>query len=187
MRNVKGQPAVFMDRDGTINEEVGYLDRLEKLVIYPQTFDAVRKINENGMKSVVITNQSGVARGYFTEDLVSEVHRRIQDSLRERGAHIDAFFYCPHHPTEGKAPYRIVCSCRKPEAGILIAAAKDMGINLKRSYMIGDTLKDIEAGAKAGAKGNWVMTGKGAEKRKKIGGTRKGPSSIGNDILEAVE
>jgi len=187
MRNVKGQPAVFMDRDGTINEEVGYLDRLEKLVIYPQTFDAVRKINENGMKSVVITNQSGVARGYFTEDLVLEVHRRIQDSLRERGAHIDAFFYCPHHPTEGKAPYRIVCSCRKPEAGILIAAAKDMGINLEQSYMIGDTLKDIEAGAKAGAKGILVRTGYGEEQEKELVCSPVRPSYIADDILEAVE
>lgn len=187
MRDVKGQPAVFMDRDGTINEEVGYLDCLEKLVIYPQTFDAVRKINESGMKCVVITNQSGVARGYFTEDLVSEVHRRIQDALRERGAHIDAFFYCPHHPTEGKAPYRIVCCCRKPEAGMLIAAAKDMGINLKQSYMIGDSLKDMEAGAKGGAKGILVRTGYGKEQEKELICSPVRPSYIADDILEAVE
>ena len=187
MRKIKGQAAVFMDRDGTITEEVGYLDSLEKLVIYPQTFAAVRKINENGMKSVVITNQSGVARGIFTEALVAEVHRRIQDALKEMDAHIDAFFYCPHHPTEGEAPYRQLCNCRKPEAGMIITAAKEMAIDLKQSYMIGDTLKDIEAGIKAGAKGVLVRTGYGREQEKELASSPVRPAYIADDILEAVD
>src|SRR3972149_1807417 len=102
MRNVKGQPAVFMDRDGTINEEVGYLDRLEKLVIYPQTFDAVRKINENGMKSVVITNQSGVARGYCTEDVPSRARTSWHASHNVTAATLEHSSPSSHHPTEGK-------------------------------------------------------------------------------------
>jgi D-glycero-D-manno-heptose 1,7-bisphosphate phosphatase len=184
---MKGQAAVFMDRDGTINEEVGYLDNINKLVIYPQTFAAVRKINELGMISVVITNQSGVARGIFTEDLVAEVHRRIQEALKERGAHIDAFFYCPHHPSEGQAPYRQLCTCRKPEAGMIITAAKEMDIDLQQSYMIGDTLKDMEAGVKAGAKGVLVRTGYGREQEKELASFPIKPAYIADDILEAVD
>ena len=153
--------AVFLDRDGTINEEVGYLDRLEKLRIYPEAFDAIRLINQSGMKAVVISNQSGVARGYFDEAFVETVHTRIQALLKEHKAWIDRFYYCPHHPTEGTGVYRTACTCRKPEAGLLLRASKEMGIELARSYMVGDMSKDIEAAGKAGAKGILVQTGNG--------------------------
>jgi D,D-heptose 1,7-bisphosphate phosphatase len=153
--------AVFLDRDGTINEEVGYLDRLEKLKLYPEVFDAIRLINQSGMKAVVISNQSGVARGYFDEAFVETVHERIQSLLKDRGARIDRFYFCPHHPTEGIGIYRQVCSCRKPEAGLLLRAAREMGIDLSRSYMVGDISKDIEAAGKAGVKGILVRTGYG--------------------------
>jgi D,D-heptose 1,7-bisphosphate phosphatase len=184
---MKGQAAVFMDRDGTINEEVGYLDNIDKLVVYPQAFAAIRKINENGMKTVVITNQSGVARGIFTEDLVVEVHRRIQDALKQMGAHIDAFFYCPHHPSAGEPPYRQLCACRKPEAGMIIAAAKEMDIDLQQSYMIGDTLKDMEAGVNAGAKVVLVRTGYGRDQEKELACSPVRPAYIADDILAAVD
>jgi D,D-heptose 1,7-bisphosphate phosphatase len=153
--------AVFLDRDGTINEEVGYLDSLEKLRMIPEAFEAIRLINQSGMKTVVISNQSGVARGYFDEAFVETVHERIQALLKERGTRIDRFYYCPHHPTEGMGAYRMACACRKPEAGLLLRASQEMGIELARSYMVGDMSKDIEAAAKAGAKGILVQTGHG--------------------------
>lgn len=155
--------AVFLDRDGTINEEVGYLDRLDKLIIYPEAFDAIRRINEAGMKAIVISNQSGVARGYFDEVFVETVHERIQALLKEKGARIDRFYYCPHHPTEGIGIYKRACACRKPEAGLLLQAAQEMGIDLAHSYMVGDMPKDIEAAGKAGVKGILVRTGYGMD------------------------
>jgi D-glycero-D-manno-heptose 1,7-bisphosphate phosphatase len=186
MRKLK-VAAVFLDRDGTINEEVGYLDRMEKLVIYPQAPAAIKKINESGMKAIVVTNQSGVARGYFTEDSVCQVHLRIQELLNVQEAHIDAFFYCPHHPTEGKGRYLQECMCRKPEAGLFLEAAKEMNIDLERSYMIGDTMKDIEAGLKVGSKGILVKTGYGKEAEREIINYDFKPAYIAEDILEAVD
>ena len=165
---MKKVAAVFLDRDGTINEEVGYLDRLEKLRIYPEAFDAILLINQSGMKAVVISNQSGVARGYFDEAFVATVHERIQELLKEHGARIDRFYHCPHHPTEGMGAYRMACACRKPEAGMLIRAAQEMGIDLARSYMVGDMPKDIEAAGKAGTKGILVRTGYGGNHLKQM-------------------
>lgn len=159
---MKKAAAVFLDRDGTINEEVGYLDSLEKLRMIPEAFEAVRLINQAGMKAVVISNQSGVARGFFDEAFLKTVHDRIQALLHERGIRIDRFYYCPHHPAEGTGPYRTACPCRKPEAGMFLRAAQEMGIDLARSYMVGDMSKDIEAAHKAGVKGILVQTGHGA-------------------------
>jgi D-glycero-D-manno-heptose 1,7-bisphosphate phosphatase len=158
---MKKAAAVFLDRDGTINEEVGYLDSLEKLRMIPEAFEAIRLINQSGMKAVVISNQSGVARGYFDEAFVETVHDRIQALLGQHRARIDRFYYCPHHPKEGIGVYRRACACRKPEAGLLLRASKEMGIELARSYMVGDMSKDIEAAGKAGAKGILVQTGYG--------------------------
>jgi D-glycero-D-manno-heptose 1,7-bisphosphate phosphatase len=155
--------AVFLDRDGTINEEVGYLDRMEKLQLIPGAAEAIRLINESGMKAVVITNQSGVARGVFDEAFVEKTHACLRDILREEGALIDAFYFCPHHPTEGRVEYLKICDCRKPAPGMLLRAAEELRIDPNHSYMVGDTLKDIEAGARAGAQGILVRTGYGEE------------------------
>lgn len=174
--------AVFMDRDGTINEEVSYLSRMEQLRIYPQAFEAIRLINAAGMKAVVVTNQSGIARGYFTEDFVRSVHDRINELLRADGAHIDGFYVCPHHPVYGNGIYKQHCSCRKPKPGMLLQAAEEMNIDLTRSYMIGDMLKDIEAGKKAGTSAILVKTGYGPN----IVRTDM-PAYIAADILEAVQ
>jgi D-glycero-D-manno-heptose 1,7-bisphosphate phosphatase len=188
---VKRAAAVFLDRDGTINEEVGYLDRLEKLKIFPEAFDAIRLINQSGMKAVVISNQSGIAKGYFDEAFVESVHTRIQALLREHKARIDGFYYCPHHPTEGTGAYRIVCLCRKPEPGMLIRASEEMGIDLARSYMVGDMSKDIEAGRMAGAKGIMVKTGYGMNTIHKdlesVPAEISKPHYIAEDILDAVK
>jgi len=178
----KKNDAVFMDRDGTINEEVSYLSRMEQLRIYPQAYEAIRLINAAGMKAVVITNQSGIARGYFTEDFVRSVHDRINELLGAEGARIDGFYVCPHHPIYGNGIYKQHCQCRKPEPGLFLQAAEELHIDLTRSYMIGDMLKDIEAGKKAGARGILVKTGYGTN----IVRTDM-PAYIAEDILDAVK
>ena len=179
---MKKYAAVFLDRDGTINEEVGYMDSLEKLKIIPEAFEAIRLINQNAMKAVVITNQSGVARGLFSEEFVQTVHAIIQEQLKARKAFIEAFYHCPHHPTEGQGVYLQACNCRKPAPGLLFKAADEMEIDLGRSYMIGDMPKDIEAAKRAGAKGILVRTGYGQEHR----AFDVEPDYIAGNILEAV-
>ncbi|OPY91121.1 MAG: D-glycero-beta-D-manno-heptose-1,7-bisphosphate 7-phosphatase [Syntrophus sp. PtaU1.Bin208] len=156
---MKKYPAVFLDRDGTLIEEVGYLDRLERLKLFPDSARAIRLINSSGMKAVVATNQSGIARGYFTEAVVEMLNDHLQKLLQARGAQIDRFYYCPHHPTEGLGTYRIACTCRKPEAGMLLQAAEEMNLDLSRSYLIGDQLTDIEAAARAGIKSVLIRSG----------------------------
>lgn len=184
---MKKNRAVFLDRDGTINVEVGYLDSLDKLVIYPGTPAAVKTINKSGMKAVVITNQAGVAKGYFGEELVLEIHDRISKILEKEGAFIDRFYYCPHHPTEGKGVYLKTCSCRKPAAGMLFQAAGELNIDLTGSYLIGDTLRDMETAAKAGVKGILVRTGYGGiANDPALNGFGATPVHIAADILDAV-
>jgi D-glycero-D-manno-heptose 1,7-bisphosphate phosphatase len=188
---MKKNAAVFLDRDGTINEEVGYLDSIDKLNIFAYTSEAIRLINESGMKAVVMTNQSGVAKGYFTEEFVRTVHERIQEMLRERGAFIDAFYYCPHHQTEGVGVYLQSCACRKPETGMLVQASEDLDIDLRRSYTVGDMLKDIQVAYTVGAKGILVKTGYGINTIEKDLTSDSSeicqPSYIAEDILDAVK
>ncbi len=173
--------AVFMDRDGTINEEVGYLSRMDQLKIFPRAPEAIRLVNASGMKVVVTSNQSGIARGYITEEFVRGVHDRINELLQAEGARIDGFYFCPHHPVYGSGIYKQDCECRKPKPGLLLQAAVEMNIDLARSYIIGDMLKDIEAGKKAGVRGILVKTGYGEN----IVRTDM-PAYIAEDILEAV-
>lgn len=175
--------AIFLDRDGTINEEVGYLDHLDRLVLFPGAPEAIGKINESGMAAVVITNQSGVARGYFDETFVMAVHMRMQELLATQRAHLDALYYCPHHP-EGQGAYRLHCDCRKPEPGMILRAAADLRIDLGHSYMIGDNLKDMEMAERAGVTGVLVRTGYGREVENAQGGCTAFP--VVDTILEAV-
>jgi D,D-heptose 1,7-bisphosphate phosphatase len=188
---MKKNTAVFLDRDGTINEEVGYLDSLDKFKIIPGAYEAIRLINESGIKAVVISNQAGVARGFFTEDFVKITHEHLQTALRQEGAYIDNFYYCPHHPTEGIEPYRQVCNCRKPAPGMLLQAARDLNIDLTRSYLVGDRFRDMEAAKKAGVKRVLVKTGYGQELLQDDGSDEETeeskPDFIAADILEAVK
>jgi D-glycero-D-manno-heptose 1,7-bisphosphate phosphatase len=154
-------PAVFLDRDGTLNEEVGYVNHLARLHLIPGAAAAVRLINQSGFKAVVVTNQSGVARGYFPESLVWEVHEVIERRLREEEAYLDRIYYCPHLPRGAVKPYNVECECRKPKDGMLRQAAKELGIDLGRSYVVGDRLKDVEFAQRAGLKGILVLTGYG--------------------------
>lgn len=180
--------AVFLDRDGTLNEEVGYLDSAGKLQMIPEAFEAVRRINESGMKAVVVTNQAGVAKGLFSEKFVRDVNDRIQGLFIEYGAQIDRFYYCPHHPSEGADPYRKICDCRKPEPGLLQQAAQDLDIDLPHSYMIGDHLRDIETAHRVDAKGILVTTGHGADQlmTSEITAANQ-PDYVAKNILEAVD
>ena len=188
---MKKNTAVFLDRDGTINEEVGYLDSIDKLKLFANAAESIRIINESGMKAVVITNQSGVAKGYFTEEFVRTVHERIQEILRGKGAFIDAFYYCPHHHSEGIGHYLQACACRKPEAGMLIQASKELAIDLRHSYTVGDMLKDIQVARAVGAKGILVKTGYGIDTIEKDLTPDSSeicqPSYIAEDILDAVK
>lgn len=153
-------PAVFLDRDGTINVEVDYLARPEDLELYPGAAAAVRRLNEAGRFVVVVTNQSGVARGLLDEETLSRIHARLDELLADAGAHVDAYSWCPHHPDVGQPPYRRACDCRKPAPGMLLDAAREHGLDLARSWTVGDSLRDVAAGRAAGTRAILVGTGK---------------------------
>lgn len=153
--------AVFLDRDGTINEEVGYVNHLDRFLLLPYVGQAIRLLNQHGFKAVVITNQSGVARGYFPESLIDQVHQKMKSLLEMEGSHLDGIYYCPHHPDVGPPPYRQKCRCRKPDTGLVERATKDLDIDCSTSYVIGDRGADIEFAQRIGAKGILVLTGYG--------------------------
>lgn len=146
--------AVFLDRDGTIAEDVNYCSRAEDFQILPAVPDAIRILNETGFKTVLISNQSGLARGYFTEEILTQIHGKMERELAGYGAKIDAIYYCPHHPDDN-------CGCRKPKTGMIEQAAIDLDIDLKASYMIGDVQKDIDVGRAMGCRTILVTTGPG--------------------------
>jgi D-glycero-D-manno-heptose 1,7-bisphosphate phosphatase len=187
---MKKNKAVFLDRDGTINEEVGYLDRVDKLKIIPAAYEAIKLINLSGMKAVVISNQAGVAKGFFTEEFVNTVNDIIQADLQGKGASIDKFYYCPHHPEEGKGIYLQRCGCRKPAPGMLLQAAGELDIELADSYFVGDRFIDMETAKAVGARGILVKTGYGEDLLQDDGPDKATPAGkpdfIAADILEAV-
>lgn len=156
-----GRRAVFLDRDGTINVEKGYVHQAHEFEFIPGAPEAIRLLNGAGFLVVVVTNQSGVARGYYDEEAVHRLHRFMDAELARDGAFVDAYYLCPHHPHHGVGPYRIECSCRKPLPGMLTGASRDMGIDLARSYLIGDKVSDVEAGLAAGCTSLLVLTGYG--------------------------
>ena len=156
-----GRRAIIMDRDGTVCDEVGYVNHVDRVRLLPRAAAAIRAANEAGFQTVVVTNQAGVARGYFEEALVDEVHERVRQLLADEGARLDGIYYCPHHPEVGGPAYRKSCACRKPSPGMLERARDEMGIDLRASYMVGDSAKDIEAGHRAGTANVLVLTGYG--------------------------
>jgi D-glycero-D-manno-heptose 1,7-bisphosphate phosphatase len=183
-----GNRAVFFDRDGTLNEEVGYVNHLERFVLLPRAGKAIRLLNEHGIKAVVITNQSGVARGYFPESLIHQVHRKMQNLLGEGGAHLDGIYYCPHHPDAGVPPYRMKCRCRKPATGLVEEAVKDLDIDCSRSFVVGDRGVDIEFAHRVGAKGILVLTGYGKGEWEYLRDQWKvKPDYVASDLYEAVQ
>ncbi len=183
-----GHKAVFLDRDGTINEEVGYVNHLDRFILLPRVGKAIRTLNQNGFKVVVVTNQSGVARGYFPESLVHLVHQKMKDLLRKEGAHLDGIYYCPHHPEASELAYRQKCRCRKPNPGLIEKAVEDLGIDCSQSYLVGDRGKDIEFGHRIGVKTILVLTGYGRGDWEFYGNRwEKKPHYVAQDLYEAVQ
>lgn len=158
----KVRRAVFLDRDGTINVEKDYLYKIEDFEFIPGAPEAIKRLKDGGFLVIVVTNQSGVGRGYFDEREVETLHDHLQSELAGYGTAIDAFYYCPHHPEHGVGDYRIVCDCRKGAPGMLLQAAAEHNIDLQQSFMIGDKLADIEAASRAGCQPILVLTGHGA-------------------------
>lgn len=144
--------AVFLDRDGTLIEDVGHLHRVEDVRLLPGTGEAVRRLNEAGWFVVVATNQSVIARGMLTEEELRQIHTFISQQLAEQGARIDAWYYCPHHPNGVVEKYSLQCSCRKPEPGMLLQASKEYGLDLSKSWFVGDSASDAEAGRRVGVR-----------------------------------
>ncbi|WP_432820901.1 D-glycero-beta-D-manno-heptose 1,7-bisphosphate 7-phosphatase [Trichloromonas sp.] len=177
--------AVFLDRDGTINVEKNYLYRSEDFTFIDGVPQAIRRLNDAGYLVVVVTNQSGVARGYFTREDVDLLHRHLQRELELDGATIDAFYLCPHHPLEGVGELKIDCECRKGKPGMLLQAAAELKIDLKQSYMIGDKLADIEAGGSAGCASILVLTGYGAGETDRA--LAAGALAVVDDLPKAVD
>lgn len=177
--------AVFLDRDGTINEEVGFLDAVDRLRLIPGAAAAIRRLNEAGFPVIVVTTQSGIARGILDEPTLEAIHDGLRARLAEEGARVDGIYVCPHHPTEGSTPWRRECDCRKPRPGLMKRAALDHRLDLPASYMIGDKAADMEMGRNAGATTILVLTGYGAEQRARISGAAA-PDHVAGDLREAV-
>jgi D-glycero-D-manno-heptose 1,7-bisphosphate phosphatase len=165
---------VFLDRDGTIIQEKGYLSDPEEIELIPGAARAIRLINYLGLQAVVVSNQSGVARGYFPASVVEEIDRRLRSLLKQEGAFLNGVYFCPHHPDAG-------CACRKPEPGLLKMAAEELQIDLSRSYLAGDKAADIQAIHRVGGRGILVLTGYGREEQED-----SAPDFVAQDLLEAA-
>jgi len=182
------RPAIFLDRDGTVTDEVGYINHISRAKIYPYAAEAVRMLKSTGLPVIIVTNQSGVGRGYFTEEIVGQVHRMVQENLEAAGTSIDAFYHCPHHPGAVVEKYRKECRCRKPGTGMPEEAAKKFGINLATSYVVGDTYRDMKMGFAIGARTILLMTGYGrGEYEYRRGEWPRMPDLIAENLLEAAK
>lgn len=179
--------AVFLDRDGTINEQMGYINHLSRFHLLPGVAMAIRKLNEQAVPVFVVTNQSGVARGYFPETLLEEVHAVMRQRLLDEGARLDGVYVCPHHPEAKEERYRQACQCRKPRPGLFLQAASEHDLDLTRSYVVGDRWSDLKAAAACGARGVLVLTGYGRGDYQFIGPKQRvQPSHVAEDLLGAV-
>lgn len=178
------QAAVFLDRDGTIVEDVGYMNLPEQIKFIPGSIEAIKMLNEAGYKVVVISNQAGVARGLVTEDMLQTIDKIIHRDILNGGAHLDALYYCPHHPEHGVYPYRQTCECRKPHPGLVKRATRDQNIDLSKSFMVGDKATDIKTGKNVKIKTILVLTGRGAKEKDEL---KEKPDHIANNLLEAAK
>jgi D-glycero-D-manno-heptose 1,7-bisphosphate phosphatase len=182
------RPAIFMDRDGTLSYEVGYVNHPSRFQLFPWAIEAVRLINRSGWLAVVVTNQAGVARGYFPESAIHDVHHSMTTAMERGGARFDALYYCPHHPSVGEAPYRLDCDCRKPRPGLLLRAQKELQADLGRSWVIGDRHGDLSLAWNAGARGALVKSGYGlGELTYHAARWQRQPDLVADTLLDAVE
>ena len=156
------RPALFLDRDGTINRHVGYLDRPEQIELLPGVGAAIRRLNQAGVLAVVVTNQAVVARGQCSEADLEQIHERLRELLGQHGASLDAIYHCPHHPDRGQpgevAELKIVCRCRKPEPGMIEAALRDLPIDPNRCAVVGDTERDVGLARNSGLPCYWITS-----------------------------
>jgi len=181
------RPAIFLDRDGTLSREVGYINHVSRFRLFPYAVDAVRLINHSGFLAVVVTNQAGVARGYFPESLIEEIHASLRETLAAGGARLEGIYYCPHHPSAGRPPYRRECDCRKPRPGLVRRAEAELGIDLERSWIVGDRPADLELAWAVGARGAMVKTGYGlGELMHNAHSWSRPPDLVAEDLLAAT-
>jgi len=159
--NPERRPAVFLDRDGTLNEEIGYVNHPSRFQVYPWAVEAVTLLNQAGFATVVLTNQSGVARGYFDESLVQELNAKLEEELTRGGARLDGIYYCPHHPEGRVQAYRQQCACRKPQTGMLDRAVEELHLSREGSYVVGDRFVDMELAHRAGLPCIFLLSGYG--------------------------
>jgi D-glycero-D-manno-heptose 1,7-bisphosphate phosphatase len=185
---VVSRPAVFIDRDGTLTEEVGYVNHPSRLRLLPRSAQAIRRLNEAGVAAVLATNQAGIARGYFSEDVLHAVNDALVSQLKDAGAHLDGIYVCPHHPLEGQPPFRAECDCRKPQPGLLLRAAAELHLDLGASTMVGDKPSDLVPARAVGARGVLVLTGYGrGEWEYRREHFPFAPDFVAADLLDAVE
>ncbi len=177
--------AAFLDRDGTMIEDVGYLDRLERLKLFPYTVDAIRLFNRAGFKVVVVTSQNGVANGMLTEEFVGEAHAHLSSLFEAAGAKVEGYYYCPHSVHATVERYRTDCECQKPKPGMILAAARDHALDLAQSFVVGDRWRDIEMGIAAGTNAVLVQTGYGRTEATRRPGTMTDVPVVAN-LIEAA-
>jgi D-glycero-D-manno-heptose 1,7-bisphosphate phosphatase len=183
-----GRPAIFFDRDGTLSYEIGYVNHLSRFRLLPYAVDAVRLVNGSGRLAILVTNQAGVARGYFPESLIHAVHAHVRSAMDAGGARLDGVYVCVHHPSVGAPPYRQDCECRKPRPGLLLQAEKELGADLARSWVIGDRHGDLAVAWAAGARAALVKTGYGlGELTWHAAQWPRAPDLVAENVLEAVE
>lgn len=180
--------AVFIDRDGTISEEVGYVNHPSRYRVFPYSAQAIKLLNDAGWLAILVTNQAGVARGYFAEEMIGTVHNILTQELERGGARLDAIYFCPHHPTIGDPPYRFDCDCRKPKPGLIRRAVAEFRIDSARSWMVGDRYSDTELARNAGVRAACVLSGYGrGEWEHQRRAWRHQPDAVAENLLEAVE
>ena len=188
MKSNNNNIAVFIDRDGTATEEVGYLNNIDRLKLIKGTSNALRLLNKKGLKAVVITNQAGVARGYFPEELIHKANERLKKLLSKSGAYLDGIYYCPHHPEGKNERYRKNCNCRKPNPGMIEMASDELNIDISRSYVVGDKLSDVSLAHNVGAKGILVLTGYGKGELEYLSSEfKQKPDYVADDLNTAVK
>ena len=185
---VVSRPAVFIDRDGTLTEEVGYVNHPKRLRLLPRSAEAVRRLNAAEIPAVVVTNQAGIARGHFSHEVLEAVNLELLAQLKDGGAHLDGIYVCTHHPSVGAPPYRADCECRKPKPGLLLRAATDLALDLSASVVVGDKASDVATAPRVGARSVLVLTGYGlGEWEYRRATFPVAPDHVALDLLDAVE
>ena len=180
------QPAVFLDRDGTMIRDVGYLSRLEDIEWFPWSIDAIRLLNRAGFAVCVTTNQGGIGMGYYDEGFVRKTHAEMAAAVTAAGGHIHGWFFCPHHPLATDERLRVDCDCRKPKPGMIRQAEASLSIDVTRSFVVGDKQADVAAGNSAGAQSILVKTGYGSSELQRLGGTMPGAAFVAETLAEAA-